>query len=214
MDRGQERLRLRSEIAGLRVLAALARMELKYRADQARVAKGQPDGGRFAPEHGGGGRSRAFVPPIAAVAGRVAAGAAPEAGALAGAQGAAALAGATGGALAGAIGVSRAAGLAAVQSGAAGGMTPILGLPLPHLVPQSFKTPGAPPPEPPLKGQFEEECDEQFEEDMIDCKTKSAMYGRGSRAGRRFSLSVSIRPSSGGLSVCAKEWRARGRPSI
>ena len=79
MERAGEIRRLRGELAALRLMAGLAKLELKYREDQARVPKGQPGGGRFAKEHGAGGSHvPAFVAPMAA---------ATEAGAAAGAAG-------------------------------------------------------------------------------------------------------------------------------
>ena len=97
-----ERIRLRGELAGLRLLTALTRLELKCRADQARVPKGQPGGGRFADEQGAGRTpTPSFVAPHAPAAARTAA--AAEAGVAAAAEGAAATAGATAGALGGAM---------------------------------------------------------------------------------------------------------------
>lgn len=136
MEREGEIRRLRSGLAALRLMAGLAKLELKHREDQARVPKGEPGGGRFAKEHGAGGSHvPGFVAPIAAAARTMTT---AEAAAAAGAGGAMAMAGALGGAMLGLTGDSRQP---------------------PAPVPQTSRKPGAPPPEPPPRGRFEEECD-------------------------------------------------------
>ena len=162
MDRDLQRLRLKGEVAGLRLLAALARWELKYRPDQARVPKGQGGAGQFASEHGGARGARpALLAPAAAAARAATARAASGTAAVIGAEGAAIMAPAAGAMAAGAVGVSRAAGLA-TQAANGGGVTPILHIPFDSFVPKAFKTGGGGG-EPVPRGQFDEECEEQLD---------------------------------------------------
>ena len=179
----QARLRLKSELAGLRVSAALLRLELKYSKDQPRVPAGQHGGGQFAGSGSGGrtgaNRKPAFSPPVAAAATRMAAASGlPAAAGLLGAEAA------TGGAVAmgaamgmGVLGISRAAGMAN-QKLTGGGMTPFLHLPLADLVPRAFKNRGGSG-EPMSQGRFDDECEEQLSKDLVTCQTQAAMYGRG-----------------------------------
>ena len=183
-EKRTEWLRLRHELAGLRFEQALLKAELKYRADQAREPAGQPTGGRFA---GGSGSaaahpSRGFLAPPVAAAGVAARVGASGAAALTGAEAAAALVPVGLGAIAGGVGVSRTAGLVARGPNGSGGLTPMLHLPLPSLVPNmpmsamsGRRDQGGPYR---LTEKRVEECDEALQEDDIKCQTFAALYGR------------------------------------